>query len=367
LNQRSRSRGSLIAILAAGVFCILNQPGIVVAIPIVIPSENPSEAVSCLDLFWHLGSDPAEFPLRVLPVSSGDRDSAMMENLPCVADAFSRPLNPTGTEYDISTPLNPSAFSLAVRPQEFTFSELLLNPAHDPQSLLPRLGLHLAVAVRDLRLLERLLQMGEDPNSLQTLPLWMIPLFAEDKTTSDYLAKDAQITPLMLATLTRQPDFVRLLLQYGADKERLHTRRYHLYPLDFAARQGDVPMMQLLLGRDALSEADERRIVVSLSGQRASFLLGGRTLLETPVSTGKPGYRTPPGEYVLTQKYRLWRSNLYHVPMPNFMRLNCSSIGLHGGEVPDVPASHGCIRLPSESSAIWFELLKVGDRVSVVQ
>jgi len=171
----------------------------------------------------------------------------------------------------------------------------------------------------------------------------------------------------MLATLTRQTPLIRLLLQYGADTERFHTRKLHLYPLDFAAQQGDVPVMQLLLGRRSALEEESQRIVVSLSAQRAHLFQGGRALLMTPVSTGKPGYRTPPGEYVITQKYRVWRSDLYKVPMPNFMRLNCGPIGLHSGYVPDCPASHGCIRLSPENAAALFRLVKVGDRVSIVE
>ena len=259
-------------------------------------------------------------------------------------------------------------FTLAVRPREFTFSELLLNPDWDPQSCIPGYGLHLAIAVRDLRLLERLLQMGVDPNAIPSTPIppCMIPMFGDEKVVY-YLSKDSGVTPLMLAILTRQTSLVRLLLKYGADTERFHTRKFHLYPLDFAAQRGDVAMMQLLLGRGSSEEADGRRIVVSLSAQDARFWQGSRTMLVTQVSTGKPGYRTPPGEYVVTQKYRVWRSDLYKVPMPNFMRLNCGPIGLHGGYVPDVPASHGCIRLPPGRAALLFTLVKVGDRVSIVK
>jgi lipoprotein-anchoring transpeptidase ErfK/SrfK len=90
-------------------------------------------------------------------------------------------------------------------------------------------------------------------------------------------------------------------------------------------------------------------------------------LLETPVSTGKTGYPTRPGEYVITQKYPEWKSTLYKVPMPNFMRLSCGQTGLHGGVVPGVPASHGCIRLPKEMAELLYQLVQPGDRVSVFE
>ena len=292
-----------------------------------------------------------EYPLRVLPIREADPQVAALEKFTNSLGVYPEPI---------------PAFTLDVRPREFTFSELLLNPSHDPQCFLPGLGLHLAVATHDFRLLERLLQMGEDPNVIQPIPSLLLPLFA-DKKISYYLSKDPGITPLMLATLSNQIGLVRLLLRYGAEKERVHTRKFQLYPLDFAAQRGDVPMMQLLLGRDSLSEDSSRRIVVSLSGQSAHLWQGGRAMLVSPVSTGKPGYGTPLGEYVVTQKYRMWRSSLYKVPMPNFMRLNCGAIGLHAGEVPDVPASHGCIRLPPATASLLFDIVQLGDRVSVIQ
>ena len=86
----------------------------------------------------------------------------------------------------------------------------------------------------------------------------------------------------------------------------------------------------------------------------------------TPVSTGKPGYQTQPGEYVVTHKYPAWRSTLYNAPMPNFMRLSCGPTGMHGGVVPGVPASHGCIRsCPAENAAALYRVVQPGDRVSI--
>ncbi len=140
-----------------------------------------------------------------------------------------------------------------------------------------------------------------------------------------------------------------------------------MYPLDFAAELKSVPMMQLILGQVPTPDGQGRHVIVSISTQKAWFMLGSSVLLETPVSTGKPGYPTHPGEYVVTQKYPSWKSTLYKVPMPNFMRLNCGQTGMHGGYVPGVPASHGCIRLPGDNAAAIYEVIQTGDRVSVVE
>jgi lipoprotein-anchoring transpeptidase ErfK/SrfK len=84
------------------------------------------------------------------------------------------------------------------------------------------------------------------------------------------------------------------------------------------------------------------------------------------VSTGREGFSTPAGRYVVTDKHESWTSTLYHVAMPYFMRLNCSAIGLHSGYVSGRPASHGCIRLPYQKAKQWFGTVKIGDEVEIV-
>jgi lipoprotein-anchoring transpeptidase ErfK/SrfK len=51
--------------------------------------------------------------------------------------------------------------------------------------------------------------------------------------------------------------------------------------------------------------------------------------------------------------------------MPYFMRLSCLDFGMHEGVVPNYPASHGCIRLPSEAARKLFAEIPVGTLVTV--
>ena len=89
-------------------------------------------------------------------------------------------------------------------------------------------------------------------------------------------------------------------------------------------------------------------------------------LFSTRVSTGKKGYGTPTGKYVITNKYRDWTSTLYHASMPYFQRLSCGDFGMHQGYVPGYPASHGCIRVPYGNASKLFGLTDLGDRVEIV-
>lgn len=98
-------------------------------------------------------------------------------------------------------------------------------------------------------------------------------------------------------------------------------------------------------------------VVVSLPAQRAEVYRNGIRIGTAPVSTGRPGYETPPGIYTILEKRREHFSNLYDdAPMPWMQRLTWDGIALHAGVVPGHPASHGCIRLPSSFAEALFEV-----------
>lgn len=110
--------------------------------------------------------------------------------------------------------------------------------------------------------------------------------------------------------------------------------------------------------------------VVSIARQRISIYGESRgelsLLAQSPVSTGMPGYRTPPGVFSVLQKRRYHESNIYSgAPMPFMQRLTWSGIALHAGHLPGYPASHGCIRLPYQFAMQLWGMTKVGTRVVV--
>jgi len=51
--------------------------------------------------------------------------------------------------------------------------------------------------------------------------------------------------------------------------------------------------------------------------------------------------------------------------MPFFMRLSGSAVGMHQGNRPGYPASHGCIRLPYTYAKNFFAVAQVGDVIVV--
>lgn len=108
------------------------------------------------------------------------------------------------------------------------------------------------------------------------------------------------------------------------------------------------------------------RVVVSLPLQLAYVFKGGTLIGASSVSTGKPGYDTPPGTFTILEKKEQHRSNLYDdAPMPFMQRLTWDGVALHAGKVTGQPASHGCVRLPSSFARKLFAETRLGAQVVV--
>jgi len=167
---------------------------------------------------------------------------------------------------------------------------------------------------------------------------------------------------LTLASGLGQCDTVRALLATGADRNRA-TTKYKMLPLYVAAQTGKWQCAQILLGGGP--SPDVLRIEISLSSQRAAVIKDGVSIFDTHCSTGRSGYDTQIGDYVITDKDRNHRSTIYKVDMPYFMRLSCLDFGMHEGAVPNYPASHGCIRVPGEAAKKLFAEIPIGTLVTV--
>ena len=134
-------------------------------------------------------------------------------------------------------------------------------------------------------------------------------------------------------------------------------------------------------------------IRIVLSEQRAYFYKGGVLVGESTISTGKPGFETPPGTYKVIQKDKDHLSNLYGdyvdadgnilqknvdvtkdpmppggrldgAKMPYFLRFT-GGYGMHAGYLPGYAASHGCVRMPMEMAEHFFDAAEEGTKVTV--
>ena len=135
------------------------------------------------------------------------------------------------------------------------------------------------------------------------------------------------------------------------------------------------------------------KIVVHIGEQKAYFYKGKHLVGETTVSTGKPGFSTPPGNYQVLSKNADHVSTIfgdYVDDYGNVVRFNIDArkdrqppgthfdgaqmpyamffrggYAMHQGYVPPYAASHGCIRLPRGMARPFFENAPVGTPVNV--
>ena len=135
--------------------------------------------------------------------------------------------------------------------------------------------------------------------------------------------------------------------------------------------------------------ADNARVLVSISRQRAYLMIGDQIAIDTPISSGKRGHETPTGRFTVMEKDKDHHSSIYGdykdtagrtvrggissqidsapsgthfvgAPMKWFMRLTGEGVGMHVGILPGYPASHGCIRMPEPAAALFYSKVKVG-------
>jgi ankyrin repeat protein len=220
-----------------------------------------------------------------------------------------------------------------------------------------------SIAGNNSSLFSTLLACGADPNTV--LPSHCDKDFLallSSKSLRSYVEEDKNLTLVMLAAGLGQDDYLRALLDAGANRTRLTTRN-KMSALDIAAETGHWRAAQILLGGGP--SPDRLRLEISLALQRVALVKDGVPVYRTHCSTGRAGYSTKRGEFVITNKERNHRSTIYHVEMPYFMRLSCFDFGMHAGYVPNYPASHGCIRLPEEAARKFFSELPVGTLVTV--
>ena len=234
-------------------------------------------------------------------------------------------------------------------------------PPTPPGGVVPLIAY--AIATNDTPLFETLLASGSDPNLV-------IPKAAEKEFIALiksrylrlYIQEETGVNLLMLAAGLGKADYVRALLDAGADRNR-HTPREKMLPLYFAAWTENWQCVQMLLGGGP--GPHQLRLEISLAKQYAAVIKDGATVFTTKVSTGRDGFSTKPGYYVITDKDRDHRSTIYKCAMPYFMRLSCRDFGMHEGVVQPYPASHGCIRLPGDAAKKLFVDLPIGTVVSI--
>jgi lipoprotein-anchoring transpeptidase ErfK/SrfK len=159
----------------------------------------------------------------------------------------------------------------------------------------------------------------------------------------------------------------------------------------YISRQEPLKVNQSVLRQ---ATPDNVHVRVSLPRQRAYLMVGDEVAADSPISSGKAGHTTPSGHFSVLEKDPDHRSSIYGdfvdssgrvvragisakidsapsgthyvgAPMTWFMRLTGEGVGMHVGILPGYPASHGCIRMPSDGAKLFYDTVKIGTPVTV--
>lgn len=110
----------------------------------------------------------------------------------------------------------------------------------------------------------------------------------------------------------------------------------------------------------------EPTVVVSISDQLAYLYRGDALVAVASISTGVDEHPTPKGIFRVWLKKPMHRSVKYdNAPMPFMQMIDKYGTALHAGHNPGRPASHGCIRLPSEFAKRLYSITDLGATVMV--
>ncbi len=133
-------------------------------------------------------------------------------------------------------------------------------------------------------------------------------------------------------------------------------------------------------------------VQLDLTEQKAYLLFNDRAVMESQISSGRPGHLTPTGAFHVTNKDLNHVSSIYgrivdrrgrtvvadadvdmptpastrfvNAPMRYFMQF-APGIGMHAGYLPGYPASHGCVRMPEGNAIAFYRAVSIGTPVIV--
>jgi hypothetical protein len=103
-------------------------------------------------------------------------------------------------------------------------------------------------------------------------------------------------------------------------------------------------------------------ITVDKSSQHMTVAVDGAQTYDWPVSTGRPGYDTPSGDFKPNRMDADHFSQEWdNAPMPHAIFIDLKGHAIHGFfdvKHLGLPVSHGCIRLSPDHAATLFDLVK---------
>ena len=180
-------------------------------------------------------------------------------------------------------------------------------------------------------------------------------------------AADASARPVQrhAAALARVPVDGRIHLTREQSREAFATGHYARpiatlmdvqTPLQFGQYRWD----------DKGVPADRAWITIDLQRQLISVFRGPHEIGTAVILYGATSRETPVGTFPILAKMKHHVSVTYdNAPMPYTLRLTRDGVSIHGSNVRDGYATHGCIGVPVDFAAKLFDAVSRGDKVII--
>ncbi|HVP86072.1 MAG TPA: L,D-transpeptidase family protein [Rhizomicrobium sp.] len=107
-------------------------------------------------------------------------------------------------------------------------------------------------------------------------------------------------------------------------------------------------------------------IRIDLSHQLLSVFRDGQEIGSAVILFGGDKHDTPTGSFTVLSKDEHYFSHAYHAPMPYALRLTKDGVAIHGSNVREGWATHGCIGVPMDFARLLFTVASKGDVVAIV-
>jgi hypothetical protein len=107
-------------------------------------------------------------------------------------------------------------------------------------------------------------------------------------------------------------------------------------------------------------------IRIDLTRQLLSVFRGGHEIGSAVILYGSDGKATPTGGFTILEKDADHYSRSYDAPMPYMLRLTTDGVAIHGSNVREGWATHGCIGVPLDFARLLFGAATKGDPVYIV-
>jgi lipoprotein-anchoring transpeptidase ErfK/SrfK len=93
---------------------------------------------------------------------------------------------------------------------------------------------------------------------------------------------------------------------------------------------------------------------------------GGHEIGSAVILYGTDGKPTPTGSFTILEKDAHHYSRSYDAPMPYMLRLTSDGVAIHGSNVRQGYATHGCIGVPPDFARLLFGAAAKGDTVVIL-